>query len=123
MLISHINLVYLYHIPLTSVLLPPTITPLVQILLPLIPTTPFTVTLVPLMTMNMDHQDQSLHHHQFAHPGNQSHQESILTPSAADSPGFLTQSANEDHPHFIQADKETDQHHNETDKDQSYAIC
>lgn len=55
----------------------------------------------------------------FAQPGNQSHQESILTPASADSQGFVVQSENEYHPHFVQADKEPDQHRNEMDEDGS----
>lgn len=52
----------------------------------------------------------------FAQLGNQSHQESVVTPT---SQGFVAQSENENHPHFVQTDKEPEQHHNETDVDGS----
>ncbi|XP_047499741.1 uncharacterized protein LOC125046132 isoform X4 [Penaeus chinensis] len=52
----------------------------------------------------------------FAQLGNQSHQESVVTPA---SQGFVAQLDNEYHPHFVQTDKEPEQHHNETDVDGS----
>ena len=54
----------------------------------------------------------------FAHAGNQSHQESILAPASADS-------ANKYHPHFVQADKETDEDRSSTSLDipRRYSCC